>query len=380
MKKYYLMAPGPTPVPDNVRLAMAQPMLHHRTPEYEALFIEIAAGLKRLFQTAQDVIPFACSGTGALEAAVVNTLSPGDAVVLLRAGKFAERWEEICRAYGVEVVAVSAPFGDTVPAERIAEALRRNPAARAVLMQHSESSTGVLHDVKGIAAVTRGTGAILLVDAVSSLGIADLRMDEWGVDIVVSGSQKGLMLPPGVAFCAVSEKAWGHVRASRLPKYYFDLTAERAALSRNEAHFTPAVSIMVGLREVVRMLEAEGLPQVFRRHERLARATRSGVEALGLELFARARPSPALTAVVAPRGVNSETIVSTYSTSHNITIAGGQGEMKGQVFRLGHMGYVADFDVIIALSALELVLHELGHPVDLGAAVRAAQKVFAEPA
>jgi len=378
MKKYYLMAPGPTPVPSNVLLAMAQPMIHHRTREYEALFIEVRAGLKRLFRTDQDVIPFTSSGTGAMEAAVANTLSSGDTVLVLRAGKFGERWEEICRAYGVRAIPVSAPFGETVPAERFAKALGEHPEARAVLMQHSESSTGVLHDVTGIAAATGATGAILIVDAVSSLGIADLQMDAWGVDLVVAGSQKGLMLPPGLSFCALSEKAWGHVKVSRLPKYYFDLTAEWKAVSKNEAHFTPAVSIVLGLREVLRMIEAEGLQNVLKRHERLARATRSGVEALGLDLFAKATPSPALTAVAAPRGLDSEQVLAAYAASHNITIAGGQGEMKGKVFRLGHMGYVGDFDVLTALAALEQVLHELGQPVDFGAAVRAAQKVFAE--
>ena len=378
MKKYQLMAPGPTPVPSNVLLAMAQPMIHHRTPEYDALFAEVRAGLKRLFQTTQDVLPFASSGTGAMEGAVANTLSAGDTVLLLRAGKFAERWEEICRAFGVTVVPLSAPFGDTVSAATFAEALRRHPEARAVLMQHSESSTGVLHDVRGIAAATRDSQAILIVDAVSSLGIADLQMDAWGVDVVVSGSQKGLMLPPGLSLCAVSQKAWGHVRTSRLPKYYFDFTAEAKSVAKGEAHFTPAVSIMVGLREVLRMLEAEGLANTFRRHDRLARATRAGVEALGLEIFAKATPSPALTPVVAPAGIDSEKILATYSTSHNITIAGGQGEMKGKVFRLGHMGYVAEFDVISALAALEQVLQELGHAVDFGASVSAAQKIFAE--
>ncbi len=378
MKKYQLMAPGPTPVPPNVLLAMAQPIIHHRTPEYEALSVEVRAGLKRLFQTSQDVIAMASSGTGAMEAAVSNTLSAGDTVLVLKAGKFGERFLEICAAYGVKTVALEAPFGNTVPAARFAQALTEHPGVRAVLMQHSESSTAVLHDVKGIAAVTRGTDKILIVDAVSSLGIADLQMDAWGVDIVISGSQKGLMLPPGLSFCAVSEKAWGHVKTSRLPKYYFDLQAEKKWVEKNEPRFTPAVSIMLGLREVLRMIEAEGLAQVFQRHERLARATRSGVEALGLELFAKTNPSPALTAVVSPTGIDSEKILATYSTSHNITIAGGQGEMKGQVFRLGHMGYVSDFDVLTALAALEQVLHELGHPVDFGASLGAAQKVFAE--
>jgi aspartate aminotransferase-like enzyme len=378
MKKYQLMAPGPTPVPPNVLLAMAQPMIHHRTPEYDALFAEVRAGLKRLFQTRQEVIPFTSSGTGAMEAAFVNVLSPGDTALVLTAGRFGERWEDLAKAYGISLVRVAAPWGETVSPDAMADALRRHPEAKAVFMTHSESSTGVLHDVRGIAAVTRGTGAICVVDAVSSLGIAELAMDAWGVDLVVSGSQKGLMLPPGLSFCALSEKAWGHVRASRLPKFYFDLTEEAKAVAQGEAHFTPAVSIMLGLREVLRMLDAEGLVNVIKRHDRLARATRAGVEALGLAVYPKATPTPSLTAVVAPSSVDSENVLSTYSTAHNITIAGGQGKLKGKVFRLGHMGYVAEFDVITALAALEQVLQELGHPVDWGASVRAAQKVFAE--
>jgi aspartate aminotransferase-like enzyme len=378
MKKYQLMAPGPTPVPSEVLLAMAQPMLHHRTPEYEALFIEVRAGLKRLVQTSQEVIPLACSGTGAMEAAVVNTLSTGDTVAVVNAGKFGERWVEICRAYGVRVLELTAPYGETVPAERVAETLRKTPGLAAVVTQHSESSTGVLHDVRGYAGVTRSTDTILIVDAVSSLGIANLEMDAWGVDVVVAGSQKGLMLPPGLGFCALSERAWARTRTSKLPKYYFDLAEERKTVVKNEAHFTPAVSIVIGLRTVLGMLESEGLANVFRRHDRLARATRAGVEALGLGLFCKATPSPALTAVTTPPGLNSEQIVTAYSKTHNLTIAGGQGEMKGRIFRLGHMGYAAELDVIVALAALEQVLAELGQPVDFGAGVRGAQKVFAE--
>jgi aspartate aminotransferase-like enzyme len=378
MKKYQLMAPGPTPVPSEVLLAMAQPILHHRTPEYEALFLEVRAGLKRLAKTSQEVIPLACSGTGAMEAALVSTLSAGDTVLVVSAGKFGERWLELCRAYGVDAVEVKAPYGQTVPAERVADTLRAHPRAKAVLTQHSETSTGVLHDVRAYAAVTRATDAILVVDAVSSLGIADLEMDAWGVDVVVAGSQKGLMLPPGLGFCALSDKAWALNRTSRLPKYYFDLAAERKTVARNEAHFTPAVSIVIGLRTVIDMLEREGLANVFKRHDRLARATRAGAEALGLGLFCKATPSPAVTAVLPPPGVNSEQIVTAYSKAYNITIAGGQGEMKGKLFRLGHMGYAAEFDVIVALAALEQVLAELGQPVDFGAGVRGAQKVFAE--
>jgi aspartate aminotransferase-like enzyme len=378
MKKYQLMAPGPTPVPSQVLLAMAQPMIHHRTPEYEALFIEVRAGLKRLFQTQQDVIPFACSGTGAMEAAVVNTLSAGDTVAVVRAGKFGDRWAEIARAYGLNVIDLTAPFGETVSPDRVAETLKTKGNVKAVLTQHSESSTGVLHDVRAYAAITKGTDTILIADAVSSLGIADLPMDAWGVDVVVAGSQKGLMLPPGLGFCALSEKAWARTKTSTLPKYYFNITAERKSVAKNEAHFTPAVSIIVGLREVFKMLEAEGWPNVYKRHDRLARATRAGAEALGLELFAKATPSPALTAITSPRGVDSEKIVAAYSKAHNITIAGGQGEMKGKLFRLGHMGYAAEFDTISALAALEQVLADLGVPVDFGASVAAAQKIFVE--
>jgi aspartate aminotransferase-like enzyme len=378
MKKYHLMAPGPTPVPSEVLLAMARPMIHHRTPEYEALFAEVREQLKWLFQTSQDVVLLTCSGTGAMEAVVVSTLSPGDVVAIIRAGKFADRWAELAKIYGLQAVNLEAPFGDTVTPSRLAETLRTRSEIKAVLVQHSETSTGVLHDVRGYAEVTRGSGALLVVDAVSSLGIADLPMDAWGVDVVVAGSQKGLMLPPGLAFCALSERAWRQTATARLPKYYFDLAAERKAGAKNDVRFTPAVSIVIGLLEALRLMQAEGLANVFRRHDRLARATRAGAEALGLRLFAKATPSPAVTAVTAPAGIDGETIVAAYSKEYNITIAGGQGEMKGKVFRLGHMGYAAEFDVITALAALEQVLADLGLPVDFGASVRAAQKIFAE--
>jgi aspartate aminotransferase-like enzyme len=378
MKKYQLMAPGPTPVPSEVLLAMAAPIIHHRTPEYEAIFTEVRAALKRLFQTSAEVIPLACSGTGAMEAAVVNTLSAGDRVIVVRAGKFGDRWVDLAKAYGLQVIDLSAPFGHTVDAARVAEALKSHPEAKAVLAQHSETSTGVLHDVRAYAAATRPHDAILVVDAVSSLGIADLPMDAWGIDLVVSGSQKGLMLPPGLGFCALSEKAWRKTKTSTLPKFYFNLGDELKYVAKNEVRFTPAVSIVVGLREALRMVEAEGLANVFKRHDRLARATRAGAEALGLELFAKATPSPAVTAVVPPPGVDSEKVVAAYAQGQNITIAGGQGEMKGKLFRLGHMGYAAEFDVINALAALEQVLAAIGQPVDFGSSIGAAQKIFAE--
>jgi aspartate aminotransferase-like enzyme len=378
MKKYQLMAPGPTPVPPTVLLAMAQPIIHHRAAEYDALFREVREGLKRLVQTRQDVLVPACTGTGAMEAAAANTLSAGDRVIVVNAGAFAQRWLAICKAYGLTVIELAAPHGETVAPERIAEALIQNPDVKAVLVQHSESSTGVLHDVRAYAQVTRGTGAILIVDAVSSLGIADLPMDAWEIDVVVSASQKGLMLPPGLGLLALSEKAWTAAARSTLPKYYLDLTEERKYSARNEARFTPAVSIMVGLREVLRMIEAEGLANVVRRHDRLSRATRAGAEALGLTLFPKTTASPALTAVQVPARLDADRVVERFATSHNITIDGGRGPTKGKIFRIGHMGYVDDFDVTTALAALEQVLHELGHPVDFGASLGAAQKVFAE--
>jgi aspartate aminotransferase-like enzyme len=378
MKKYYLMAPGPTPVPSEVLLAMAQPMIHHRTPEYDALFREVRGGLQRLVQTRQDVLTVACTGTGAMEAAVANTLSAGDRVVVVNAGAFAQRWLAIARAYGLRIVELEAAHGETVAPERVAEALRANPDVKAVLVQHSESSTGVLHDVRAYAQVTGGTDAILIVDAVSSLGIADVPMDAWSIDVVVSASQKGLMLPPGLGVLALSDKAWSAAKRSTLPKFYLDLAEERKYAEKNEARFTPAVSIMVGLREVLRMIEAEGLGNVFRRHDRLSRATRAGAEALGLTLFPKTTPSPALTAVAVPPGVDADRVVEGFAASHNITIDGGRGPTKGKIFRIGHMGYAVETDVIIAIAALEQVLAELGQPVDFGAGVRAAQKVFAE--
>ena len=379
MKKYYLMAPGPTPVPPGVLLAMAQPMIHHRTPEYEALFIEVRAGLKRLFQTAGDVIPFTSSGTGAMEAAVANTLSAGDAVVLLRAGKFAERWEEICQAFGVRVIAVSAPFGETVPAERIADALRQHPEARAVLMQHSESSTGVLHDVKGIAAavaadrrhpdrrrgveprhrrsadgrVGRRRGRVGLAEGVDAAARALLlRRVREGVGAREGVAAAEVLLRPG-------RRATGPSPRTRR-------TSPRRCRSSSDSARCCGCS-----RRKAWPTRSSATSDSPARHGPAPRPSASSCSP-------GRRRAQRLTAVVAPRGVDSERVLSDYSTSHNITIAGGQGEMKGRVFRLGHMGYVAEFDVLTSLAALEQVLHGLGQPVDFGAAVRAAQKIFVD--
>jgi aspartate aminotransferase-like enzyme len=372
--KQYLLAPGPTPVPPVVLQAMAQPMIHHRTPEYERLFEEVRRDLRLLFQCTQDVLMFAASGTGAMEGAVVNTLSPGDQVVVLRGGKFGERWAEICEAYGVRVVPVDVPYGKSVDPAVVAETLARTPEARAVFATQSETSTGAIHDIQALAGIVRATDALLVVDAITSLGVMDLPMETWGVDIVVSGSQKALMLPPGLAFAALSDKAWARVPQARLPKFYFNFARERKAIAENQSAYTPAVSLVVGLRESLRLILSEGLPNVFARHDRLARATRAGIQALGLTLFAE-HPGAACTAIKAPGGTDGGAVVKGMR-KRGITIAGGQGSMKGTMFRIAHMGYVDAFDVLTALSGLEMVLADLGYPVAFGASLQAAEQVL----
>jgi aspartate aminotransferase-like enzyme len=376
--KRYLLAPGPTPIPPSVLQAMAQPIIHHRTPEYEALFAEVREGLRRLFQCRNDVLMFAASGTGAMEGAVVNTLSPGETVLVLRGGKFGERWAEICEAYGLRVVPVDVPYGQSLNPAVVAETLARHPEARVVFATHSETSTGAVHDIQAIADVTRRSEALLVVDAITSLGVMDLPMDAWGVDLVVAGSQKALMLPPGLAFAALSDRAWARVPEARLPRFYFDFTRERKAIQKNQSAYTPAVSLVVGLRESLRLILAEGLPAVFARHARLARAARAGVTALGLRLFA-AQPGAACTAVCAPEGIDGGAVVKGMRR-RGLTIAGGQGSMKGQMFRMAHMGYADDFDVLTALAGLEMVLADLGYPTRLGAGVGAAQAALREAA
>jgi aspartate aminotransferase-like enzyme len=375
MKKRHLLAPGPTQVLPEALLAMARPIIYHRGPEYEALLARVREGLKILFQTKNEVLLFTSSGTGGMEGAVVNTLSPGDRALVIRSGKFGERWGEICEAYGIQPQYIDVEWGRAVQPNLVAAALKADPSIKAVFATHSESSTGVLHDVEAIARIVRATPALLIVDAITSLGVVDLPMDAWGVDVVVGGSQKSLMIPPGLAFCGVSDKAWTVVERSRLPKFYFNFKAERKSLEKNQNAFTPAVSLVVALHESLAAIRAEGLPAVFARHDRLARATRAGVTALGLELFAE-RPTPALTAVTVPPGIEASAIVKTLRTAHGITISGGQTKVKGKIFRLAHMGYADESDVVVCLSALERTLNDLGYPCKLGEGVRAVQEVL----
>lgn len=377
MKKRHLLAPGPTPVLPDALLAMARPILYHRGPEYEALLGRVRDGLKYLFQTKNEVLLFTSSGTGGMEGAVVNTLSPGDRALVIRSGKFGERWGEICEAYGLQPQYIDVEWGRAVDPDTVAAALVADPSIKAVFATHTESSTGVLHDIEAIARIVGKTPAILVVDAIMSLGVADLPMDAWGIDIVVGGSQKGLMIPPGLAFCAVSDKAWATVQQSRLPKFYFNFVAERKSLEKNQNTFTPAVSLVMALHESLAAIRTEGLPALFERHDRLARATRAGVRALGLELFADP-PTPALTAITAPAGIEAGLIVKTMRTAHGITISGGQAQLKGKIFRLAHLGYADESDVVICLAALERTLNDRGYPVKLGDGVRAAQEVLGQ--
>ncbi len=370
-----LFAPGPTPIPPEALAAMARPIVYHRSPEFEEILAEVREGLKLVFQTQGEVILLAASGTGAMEAAVVNTLARGDRALVIRGGKFGERWGEICAGHGVPFEPIDVEWGRAVDPGRVAEALRRHPEVRAVLATHSETSTGVLHDIQAIAEIVRPTPAVLVVDCVTSLGVTDVPTDAWGLDVVVAGSQKALMIPPGLAFCALSEKAWAAAARSDLPKYYFNLAAERKNLLKNQNAFTPAVSLVVALRETLARIRAEGLPNVIARHERLAAATRAGVQALGCELFAEC-PTPAATPATPPTGIAASAIVKVLRTEHGITIAGGQDRLKGKIFRISHMGYVDATDVIAVLGALERTLAGLGVPVRFGEGVRAAQEVL----
>jgi aspartate aminotransferase-like enzyme len=377
MLKKQLFSPGPTPVPERILLAMAGPVIHHRDPAYEELFQEVREGLQYVFQTRNEVLVFASSGTGAMEGAVCNTLSFGDEALVVRGGKFGERWGEICEAYGVNFIPIDVPWGDAVDPAVIERALDAQPSIKAVFVQASETSTGVMHPIKEIADIVKGRdGTILVVDAISGLGVFDLPMDQWGLDVVISGSQKAFMLPPGLAFVALSAKAWGFVEKSTLPKFYFNFKAEVASTQKNQSQFTPAISLVVGLREALRMFREEGLENVFNRHEKLARATREAAKALGLELLAPQSPSNALTAIKAPEGVDGKKLKKNFEDMYGLIIAGGQSQLKGKIIRIAHIGYFQPLDIIQAVSTLELVLKAMGYPVELGAGVKVAEEIL----
>jgi aspartate aminotransferase-like enzyme len=379
----YLLLPGPTPLPDEVLAAGARQMINHRGPEFGRILAETLAAAQRVFMTRHPVLPFTASGTGGLEAAVTNLCSPGDTVIAVCSGWFGDRFAEIAEAFGAQVLRVTVPWGEAVDPQAVRDALRMAPGARAVLVTHSETSTGVRNDVAAIAAVVRETAALLVVDAVSSLGAIELRADEWGVDVVVTGSQKALMAPPGLALVSVSDRAWAAAEAARLPRYYWSFARMRKDLKDGEAFtpFTPAIGVVYALHAGLGRLEAEGIAQVFARHRRMARAVRAGVRALGLRLVARDEDaSEAVTAVWMPDGLDARALLERLRVDHGVVMAGGQGPMAGKVFRFGHLGYVSDEALLAGLRALEVVLPQIGGPAARGAAEAAREILAAAPA
>ena len=376
MRKNYLLTPGPTPLPPEVCEALARPIIHHRTPQFQEILKEATAGLKYVFQTNNEVLILASSGTGAMEAAVVNFLSPGDTALTIQGGKFGERWTEICKAYGIITEVIDVEWGKAVQAIEIEKRLKANPKIKAVFVTLCETSTGAVFDIEAIGKIIKDKDAILVVDAISGLGAIDLKSDEWFCDVVVSGSQKGLMLPPGLGFVSVSPKAWKLAEAARCPRYYFDLIKAKKAIEKTDTPFTPAIALIIALNESLRMIKQDGLANVFLRHKKMADATRQAVKALGLELFAPGAASDVVTAVKVPSGIEGEKLVKTMRDTYGVTIAGGQAELKGKVFRIAHIGYIEEFDIIAGISCLEKVLQQMGHKFNLGAGVKAAEEVF----
>ncbi|MBU0635175.1 MAG: alanine--glyoxylate aminotransferase family protein [Candidatus Omnitrophica bacterium] len=370
MKKNFLLTPGPTPVPAEVLLAMATPSIHHRTPQFKAIFKEMNENLKYLFQTQNDVFTFACSGTGAMEAAVVNLLSAGDKAICVQGGKFGERWGEICRAYNIDFVPIDVEWGIAVEPEEIAQVLKKHKDAKVVFTTQCETSTGVLNDIKAIAEITKGTDTVLVVDAISSLGGVNLETDSWGVDVVVTGSQKGLMIPPGLAFCSVSKKAQGLVEKAKSPRYYFDFRLSKKALDKSDTAFTPAITLCIGLNEALKMIKRETLEVIFERNRKLARAVRAAMRAMGLKIFAK-DPADVVTAVCSPKEVDSDKLVKIMRDEYGVSIAGGQAQLKGKIFRIAQLGYVNEFDLVMGISCLETVLSKMGYKFELGKGIGA---------
>jgi len=358
---------------------MARSVYHHRTPMFEAVFADCVKGLKWLYQTNYDVLTLSCSGTGAFEAAFQNFFSKGDTVICVGGGKFGERWGQMARVFGLVPVVVDVPWGQAADTAKVAEALKLHPQAKGIVCVASETSTGVRHPYEAIGQLIKDNDdCILIVDAITALGVWDISPERDCIDVLVTGSQKALMLPPGLAFLSVSDKAWRLHEKSNLPKYYFDLSKERKAQATNQTAFTPAVSLMTGLRESLAMMKEEGLANIFARHARMAKGARSGVEAIGLKIFASV-PVDSLTSVVNPEGVSANGIYAGLRDRANITIAGGQDQLKGKIFRVAHMGYFDELDVLTVLSALEIILQQEGYRnFTPGASVAAASKYLAE--
>ncbi len=375
--KYRLLSPGPTPVPERVLTAMANPIWHHRTPNFEATFQKCREGLQWLFQTKQDVLTLSCSGTGAFEAAYQSLFSPGDTVITVAGGKFGERWGNMAKAFGYKSVVVDCAWGEAVSVDAVKAAIDAYPEAKAVVVCASETSTGVRHPYEAISALVKDKpNMLMMVDAITALGVWDISPERDGIDVLVTGSQKALMLPPGLAFISLSDKAWTIADTAKSPRYYFDLKKERKNQKLNQTSYTPAVSLIEGLFESLRMMQEEGLPAMFARHARLADATRAGVKALGLELFAKA-PADSVTSVLQPASLKPDAVYKGLLNRANLTIAGGQDAVKGKIFRVAHLGYYDELDILTVLAAIEVILRQEGYDSFVpGAGVGAASAIL----
>lgn len=379
MLKRYLLAPGPTPVPPEVLLSMAMPMIHHRSPDFLPILDSAKKGLQWLYQTKNDVLILSSTGTGGMVGSINNFFNAGEKVLVVNGGKFGERWTKIAQAYGLRVEEIVVEWGYSIKPDAIEAALKKDPEIRAVLVQATETSTGVYHDIEGLGRVIKNyPDTLFIVDAISALVAQDLRTDEWGIDIMVGGSQKGLMLPPGLAFVSVSDKAWKKGETCKTPKFYFNFKKERENLAKNQTNFTSAVTLIIGLNEAIKILQKECLENVFARHARLANATREAVKALGLGIYSKESPSNSVTAIEMPEGIDGQLVYKTLREKYGITGAGGQDRAKGKIFRLAHLGYADTFDIITGIAALEMVLKQLGHPVKLGTGVARAQELLME--
>jgi aspartate aminotransferase-like enzyme len=381
--KLMLMIPGPTPVPEAALLAMAKHPMGHRSKEFDAIFAECTENLKWLHQTSSDVLSLTVSGTGAMEAGIINFLSAGDRVLIGTNGKFGERWAEVAEAYGLNAEIIKAEWGQPLDPENFREKLEadKEKQIKAVILTHSETSTGVLNDLETINRHVKAHGeALIMVDAVTSLGAVSVPMDAWGIDVIASGSQKAYMIPPGLGFVAVSPKAWEAYKTAKLPRYYLDLGKYRKEAAKNTTPFTPPVNMFFALQVTLQMMKAEGLENVFARHKRLMTTTRAAVKALGLPLFATDdAASPAITSVMPPESVDAQKVRTLMKKRFDIALADGQDHLKGKIFRIGHLGFVGDRDILAAISSLEAVLRELGHEgYTPGAGVAAAAKFLAE--
>jgi len=368
-------------VPPEVALEMARPIIHHRTPEFSAVLDQARQRLKPLMGTREEVLLLASSGTGAMEAAVANLLNPGDAALYVNAGKFGERWGRILTAFGMTAHEVTVPWGNAVAPDQIEDALRDHPDTRAVLMQASETSTTALHPVEQIAAITRRRDVMLIVDGITSVGVFEQKMDQWGVDALVTGSQKALMLPPGLGIIALSPRAWARAARVRSPRFYFDLMRElKAQRDDHTTAYTPAIALVFGLNKSLEMIHAETLPVVFGRHRLMARAARAAAGALNLRLLAAENPAPGVTGMLVPDRIDGAALVRYMRDVIGVTVQGGQDQMKGRLVRIGHMGYMAPLDMLVAVGALEMALQRQGYAFHAGAGVAAAQAEIASGA